>query len=456
MRLKLGVLAAAALVRAGCGGGSSKSSSSGDFGAVPSSDRAGQTLTIYGFGPGDDVAMNRTTLAKKGIAPAKLSNPEGAYDPQRFLTQLASGNVPDIVYLDRQQVGTLAAKGALQPLQGCADAQAIKLSQFRQAALDEASYDGQLYALPEFTNQRALIVDTDVLKSAGVPLSDVSTTNWDKLKAVTKKLTTLSGGKVTRIGFDPKIPEFFIMWAHANGVDLLSKDGKTVHFDDPKAVEALTYTKSLIDEQGGWDKFKSFRDTWDFFGAKNQVAENQVGAWPMESWYWNVLAESSPNVKVTAVPFTDRQGKPLTFISGSGWAIPKGAKNPGLACTWMKTMTSVKAWMTAAKARAAATQAKGQVFTGLYTANNVADKQILDNVYESSSPAYDNAVKTLVDVQKNAVAFPASPAGARVQQSLTDAINRVLAGSQSPQASLARAQKEAQQAIDDAKAKSSS
>jgi maltose-binding protein MalE len=59
-------------------------------------------------------------------------------------------------------------------------------------------------------------------------------------------------------------------------------------------------------------------------------------------------------------------------------------------------------------------------------------------------------------VQKNAIAFPASPAGARVQQSLTDAINRVLAGTQSPQASLARAQKEAQQAIDDAKAKSSS
>jgi multiple sugar transport system substrate-binding protein len=122
----------------------------------------------------------------------------------------------------------------------------------------------------------------------------------------------------------------------------------------------------------------------------------------------------------------------------------------------MKTMTSVKAWMTAAKARAASTQAKGQVFTGLYTANNVADKQIFDDVYQPTSPAWDNAVKTLVDVQKNAIAFPASPAGARVQQSLTDAINRVLAGSQSPQASLARAQKEAQQAIDDAKAKSAS
>src|SRR3954454_6724069 len=251
MRLKLGVLAAAALVLAGCGGGSSKSSSSGDFGAVPSSDRAGQTLTIYGFGPGDDVAANRTVLAKKAIATAKLSNPEGAYAPQSFLTQLAAGNVRDLVYLDRQQVGTLAAKGALQPLQGCADAQAIKLSQFRRSALEEAAYGGQLYALPEFTNQRALIVNTDALKSAGVPLSDVSTTNWDKLKTVAKKLTVQSSGKPTRVGFDRKIPGFLIMWAHANGVQLISKDGKPVHFSNPKAVEALTFTQSLIDEQGG-------------------------------------------------------------------------------------------------------------------------------------------------------------------------------------------------------------
>jgi multiple sugar transport system substrate-binding protein len=439
---------------AACGGGGS---SSGGSAKEPSAaDRKGAVLSIYGFGQGDDVASNRAKVAKAAIAPATIKNPEGAFNPQQFLTRIASGDVPDVIYLDRQQVATLAAQGALEPLDQCVKDQAVDTSQYNKAAIGEVTYQDKLYALPEFTNQRTLIVNDVAAADAGIKPSDVSTTDWAKLKETTKKLTTMSGGKLTRIGFDPKIPEFFIMWAKANGADLVSSDGLKVDFTDPKAVEALTYTKSLIDEQGGWNSFKAFRDTWDFFGSKNQVAEDQVGAWPMESWYWNVMAESSPNVKVTAVPFTDRQGKPLTFISGSGWAIPKGAKNAGLACTWMKTMTSVKAWMTAAKARAASTQAKGQVFTGLYTANNAADKKIFDEVYESTSPAYDKAVKTLLDVQKNAVAFPASPAGARIQQALTDAINRVLAGTQTPQASLARAQTEAQQAIDDAKAKSSS
>jgi multiple sugar transport system substrate-binding protein len=444
MKTRVALVAVAALALSGCGGGGSGSSSSSDFAPLSHSDRSGRTLKIYGFGKGDDVAANRFAVAKAALSPATILNPDGAYDPQQFLTKLAAGNVPDLVYLDRQQIATLAAKHSLQPIDQCLTDQDVDRSLYRQAALDEASYNGKLYALPEFTNQRTLIVDEDVIKG------DVSTTNWDRLKTVAKQATQISGGKVTRIGFDPKIPEFFIMWAHANGVDLLSADGKTVDFDDPKAVEALAYTKSLIDEQGGWTKFKSFRDTWDFFGANNQVQANQVGAWPMESWYWNVLAESSPDVHVKAVPFTDRQGNPFTFISGNGWAIPAGAKNPSLACSFMKAITSTKAWVTAAKKRAAKAKAAGQPFTGLYTANIEADERILDTVYQPTSPQWDAAVKTLVDVQDNAISWPSSPAGARVQQALTDAINRVLSGQQSPKAALAQAQTEAQNAIDSA------
>ncbi|HVZ22619.1 MAG TPA: hypothetical protein VG871_16210, partial [Vicinamibacterales bacterium] len=423
------VVVAALATLAGCGGGSSSKSSSTNstpFAVQSSAQRANETLQIYGFGTGDDVANNRAALAKKAIAPAKLQNPNGGYDPQKFLTQLAAGNVPDLVYLDRQQVATLAAKGTLTPLQGCVDAQHVDLSQYRKPALEEGTYDGQLYALPEFTNQRTLIVNKTALQQAGVPLSDVSTTNWDKLAQVAKKLTVVQNGKLTRIGFDPKIPEFFIMWAHANGATLMSADGKTVHFDDPKVVQALQFTSSLVKEEGGWNRFSTFRNHWDFFGSKNQVAQDQIAFWPMESWYWNVMAQNSPDVDVEAVPFTDRQGNPFTMTTGTGWAIPTGAKHPALACQWATAITSTNAWLAAAKKRAAAAQKAGQPFTGLYTANATADQQIYRQVYKPVSPSWDKAVKTLIDVQDNAISWPSSPAGAQIQQALTDAVNRVL------------------------------
>jgi multiple sugar transport system substrate-binding protein len=440
MRIGVVLVAVACLLLAGCGGGSSSSGK----GTATASARtgAGQTLVLMGFGSGDEVATARIKLAKKAIAPARVRNPDGAFNDQQFLAAVASGTVPDLIYLDRQKVGTYAAKGALQPVDVCG----IDMSRYRKPAVNEVTFDGKPYGVPEFYDNRTLIVNDTVTKKAGV--TDLSTTDWSKLESDAKKLAVLSGGKVTRIGFDPKLPEFFPLWAKANGADLISADGRTAHLDDPKAIEALAYAVSLIDEQGGWGKFKSFRDTWDFFGGKNEFARNQVGAFPMEDWYYNVLAENSPQVKITARPFTDRDGDPIDWVTGSAWAIPKGAKHVKLACEWAKTMTATSSWIAAAKARLAQTKAKGLPFTGLYTANKAADEEIMSTLWKPSGTVFDQAVKTVMKVQDDGFALPASPGGAAVTQAWTNAVNKVLAGQATPAAALKQAQTQAQAAID--------
>ena len=442
------VAALALAASAACGGDGDEGSSSSR--AAAPQDRAGRTLQIMGFGPGDEIANTRAAIATKALAPAKVQNPRGAYEDQKFLAQMTAGKPPDIVYLDRQKVASLAASGALEPLSSCVEEQDVDTSQYLKAALDEVTYRDEIYALPEFSNQRTLIVNDKAATEAGVDPAAIDTTDWDSLREVTRKLTKRSGGKLSRIGFDPKIPEFFPLWAKANGVDLLSEDGLTAHLDDPKGIEALEYTVGLIEDQGGWNRFKAFRDTWDYFGAKNQVASDQIGFWPMESWYYNVLSETSPQAKITARPFTDREGNAITFLTGNGWAIPRGSKNPDLACMWMRTMTAKDTWLEAARTRARADRADGQAFTGLYTANREADREIAETVYEPVSEQYDSAVKLLVDVQEDAFSLPASPAGAEFNQAMTDAINRALTGQQSPAEALKQAQQEAQAAIDKA------
>jgi multiple sugar transport system substrate-binding protein len=434
----------AATAAAACGG-----SGDDDGDAIGKAEpQSGQTLRIQGFGTGDEIANIRARAATDALAPATVRNPQGAFDIQRFLAQLASGDVPDVIYVDRQLVGSLAADGALMPIDSCLEAQGVDRSIYRQAALDEVTYEDELYAMPEFTNQRTIMVNVAAAQDAGVDPADVSTTDWDALREINKKLLRTEGNRITRIGFDPKIPEFFALWAKANGVDLLSEDGREANLDDPKAIDALEYTVSLIEDHGGWNRFKAFRDTWDFFGAGNQFAEDQLGAFPIESFYYNVLAEVSPDAEVKAVAFTTRDGDPITFLTGNGWAIPRGSKQPELACLWMTTMTSTETWMKAAQGRAKADRAAGQAFTGLYTANSEADRRIYEEVYEPVDPAFDEAVKLLVDVQDDAFALPASPAGAEFNRALQDAINRVLEGSQTPEQALQQAQREAQDAID--------
>jgi multiple sugar transport system substrate-binding protein len=411
---------------------------------------AATNLSIMGFGTnGDDVAKTRYALAEKAVG-GSVDAPNGAFDDQQFLAAVAARDVPDLVYFGRDKVGTYAARGALVPLTSCIKSHKINTKQYRKAALSEVSYKGKIYAIPEFYDVRTIIVNLDVLDKAKVKLADLNTKNWPRLKTAAKKLSAVSGGKVSRIGFDPKLPEFFPLWAKANGVEILSKDGLHPHLNDPRAVAALQYAISLINVQGGWDKFKSFRDTWDFFGKKNQVAEDQIGAWPMEQWYYNVLAGSSPQVKIHALAFRARNGKVINYETGSAWAIPKGAKHQSAACTWMKTMTSTAAWMAAARNRAAVRKQQGRPYTGISTANAVADKRIFSETYTPINRYFDQAIKTVLVVQQHSFNVPASPASAEFQDAWQNGVNSVLTGQASPRSALNKAQKTAQAAIKNA------
>ena len=411
--------------------------------------RQAGTLNIMGFGTGDDVAETRAAIAIKAVG-GSVNRPTGGFNDQQFLAAVASGNSPDLVYLSRDKVGTYAAKGAFQPLTSCIKSHKINTKQYRIPAMNEITYKGKIYGIPEFYDVRTILVDNNVLDMAGVKLSGLDTSNWPRLLATAKKLVKIENGKVTRIGFDPKIPEFFPLWAKANGVDILSKDGLTPHLNDPRAVAALAYAVSLVNAQGGWDKFKSFRDTWDFFGSNNEIAADQVGAFPMEQWYYNVLASSSPKVKITALQFRNKKRQPINFETGSAWAIPRGSKNADAACTWMKAMTSVSTWTAAAQNRAATRKAKNQPYTGISTGNAVADQAVYKTV-SKFNPYFDQAVKKVLDVQRFSFNIPASPASAEFKQAWSDAATRALNGQQTAKQALDQAQKEAVAAIKAAK-----
>ena len=79
--------------------------------------------------------------------------------------------MPDLVYLDRQKVGTYAAKGAFLPLSSCIRSQKIDTKQYRIPAMNEVTYKGKVYGIPEFYDVRTIIVDNNVLDMTQAPAS---------------------------------------------------------------------------------------------------------------------------------------------------------------------------------------------------------------------------------------------------------------------------------------------
>jgi multiple sugar transport system substrate-binding protein len=420
--------------------------------AIARSDKAGAgTLNIYGSGPGDDVQENRAAYAASQLQGTDINRPAGDFNDQVFLTRLASGDVPDLVRMTRARVAQYAAKGVLQQMDSCVNP--VK-KQYRAGAMAAMTYKGHIYGVPEFTQPVIVYVNQSAFKSAGVPLSAAQTKNKKALLATAKKLTKFdNNGNPTQIGFDPKIDSGFgfYLWVKWFGkqYNVISNDGLHAKLNTPQAIQALTFAKQIIDAQGGWNKFKAFRDTWDFFGKQNPLVKNQVGFFPAESFYLNSFSNNSPDVDLVVKFFANSKGGPITMFSGNGWVVPKASKNKDAACRYMKAVTSVNAWLNAAKKREAARKAGHSTFTGLYTANTTADQKIYNDVYQSfGHPQFDKAVQTTVHSSKYGFELPASPGGQQLVQSVTDAVNRVLAGSQTPKAALNQAQREAQKAID--------
>ena len=282
--------------------------------------------------------------------------------------------------------------------------------------------------LPEFTQQTTMVVNRSAFSKAGVALGQAQTKNLKALTAAAKKLTaTDSNGNLTRIGFDPKIDSDWglMLWTKWFGSDVISKNGLRAQLNSKAAVAALTYGASVIKAEGGWNKFKAFRDTWDYFGRQNPLVKDQIGFQPLEAFFYNQFSNNSPDVDLLAKFFTNRKGGPISIFSGNGFVVPKAAKK-----------------------RYDARKATGRTFMGLYTANAVADRKIYEDIYQSfGHPQFDAAVRTLVHAGKYGFELPPSPGGQQLVDAMNAAVQRVLTGRQTPRQALNQAQREAQAAI---------
>ncbi len=445
----LGVLVASGLLGA-CAQGTSSDTSEDRSSFDPDAELSG-TLNVLGFGGEDEIGQTRLDEAKSALGSGvEVTLVKGDLDIQQFLSSVASGEPPEIIYANRNQVGTFAARGAIMPLTDCIDGEGIDTSVYREAALAEVTFNDVVYAIPEFNVVQVVQANSDLLEQAGVTVEDVNGSDWDAVTAANEALMTSKGGKLSVIGYDSKLPEFLPLWAKANGADLISADGRQAQLDDPAVVEALEYAVGIYDAQGGFSAVKAYRDSTDFFGEGNQFATGTLGAMPMDHWYVNVLNEVSPDVPMVFDTVRTREGDPIAYASGSAWAIPKGTENPEAACRFAKAMTLTDSWIKAAEARVALREEDGGLFTGLLTGNTEADEQVREMVQPSGDETWDSAIEKTYEANDNTFSMPANPAGEEFETAWQDAVNRVLNGQQEPQEAMAQAQEEAQTALDDA------
>lgn len=407
------------------------------------------TLKTSGFNPSDEVGKSRSDLATESVAPVKVEMDTTNFDPQKFAAQSASGQVPDLLQVERRIVATLADKGLILPLNECFQLWGVDPSkQYYEAPLKDVTYDGEIYGIPQFFQASILIGNRNIMKPAGVATADLDASNPKQIIDAAKKMAVVTDGKPKVVGFDADLPGSAGLWLAVFGGAPNDATGRPT-LDAAKNLEALTWMKDLMDAQGGYAAIKSLKDSMDVFGDENQYVKNTVGVQTWAQWYVNVLANTKDKVSLVGIPITGQDGNVVGFAGGTAFAIPKNGRNPSAACAWAISATSLKAWEAAGAARAETVKTKNSLNTGLFTGSPIADKAIREQfVVPSGNADFDQLIETTYKMLDNTIAFGGSPVGQAITDALNNAVAVTLSGEKAPAAALQEAQASAMRAWD--------
>lgn len=437
-------ITALALAACSSGGGDGGSGEPADFGT-----EASGTLNAWGFENADDVGQSRLDFAAAQLADVDVELDATAFDAQKFTTRIAGGDVPDVVQMDRRYVTTYAAQDLILPLDSCYAAHDVDPDErFYPSVVDDVRYEDQVWAVPQFFQPPAILLNKRVMDAAGVTEEQIDTSQPDVLLDAVAAMYAESGGVPTTLGLDPVATGQAGLWVLGQGGRLTDDDGAPT-LDDPANVAGIELLQRITDAQGGFAKVKSFTDAFDTFGDANQYVTDQVGAQVNAQWYPNVLSPYVGQVDIAAVPFRDQDGNPFSVASGTAFVVPAGAENADAACAWMLALTSMDAWTAAGEARAATVAEEGGLNTGLFTGSPEADQAIRDQyVTETGDAGFDQVIATYYDVVDYGQTFGSSPAGQDIQNELNNAVTAALLGDKTPEEALADAQTAAMRAYE--------
>jgi multiple sugar transport system substrate-binding protein len=298
------------------------------------------TLTTYNWGNPDEArayasAFERfrktypNVTVQDNIAP--VSN-WGDY-ADKLVTQIASGNPPDIINIAIEGVRLAVAKGLLLPLDDLIasdpDAKALLAAVPRQL-IDGLSVDGKLYEFPNGWQTMVIHYNTKLFADAGVPAPDPNWT-WEDFLATAQKLTKGDGSsKIYGYG----LPWFnFAMhpWYLTNGTYPVTADYAHSNLNDPKMIEAAQFVSDLVHKHGvspdpiGLNVYDQF--------AAGRFAMVGAGRWPVTGWVKAGFTDFD------VVPWP-RKATADTVFGCAGWGISPQSKNPELAWEVIKELVS--------------------------------------------------------------------------------------------------------------------
>jgi multiple sugar transport system substrate-binding protein len=394
-------------------------------------------VTVWQGWSGDEAKQFHKLVARfnathAGIHVTTLDN----VDYQKLLTSISGGTPPDVAELFSDYIGTFANNGVIQSLDALARSSGIATQTYSSRSLSAGMYRGKLYGIPFLNDALALYWNKDLFKQAGLDPNKPPQT-LGQLTQLARKLEKVgSGGKIERLGIDPTGMFSALTWDY--GGDFAASNATKITANTPAALKALQWELSFYKRLGA-KNLAAFRSgEGQYASPANPFFRGQLAMTYDGEWLQAFVQRYAPGLHygVTMLPYPDgmSQMRGTTSLGGGLWVVPKGAKNPQAALTFIKWLAGTPA---------------NQVAYANALANLPTLTAIRDSATFANAHPYNRFFLGLAS-GPHAHYFPATAVTTQYETDLSTAEQDVLFGKSTPQAALAAVQSKDQKALNSA------
>lgn len=255
-------------------------------------------------------------------------------EPTKLATAIRAGTQPDLVGIDDIEIGQFIAEGAMENV-----TKYIKpmLSYLNKGQVESVSWPGGYFGFPEYADLSVLYWNKTLFKEAGLN-PNAAPANFAEILSDAKKVNALGHGKYG-FSFAGECPgcenftELPDVWATGQNVvkGPVNHEVPTVESNVPLKETLTLYHELWADKLVPTSDRTDTGTTWgDNFKA------GKVGIEPQDYGFSDTLKQDHVKFQwgMTALPGPD--GGYSTFDGGADFGIPKGAKNPSGALTFVK------------------------------------------------------------------------------------------------------------------------
>ncbi|OJX38268.1 MAG: hypothetical protein BGO78_09660 [Chloroflexi bacterium 44-23] len=389
-------------------------------GSCPLDVEAGAKISFSGWGDESEQQVYRDTIERfKSVCPDVTVDyiPVPADFQTKLKAQMAGGTAPDVFYVDDQLMNIFAPSGQIMALDDLMAQANVTRNDFIPALMTIFTLDGKTYALPKDWGTLGLIYLPEAFADAGIdePTADWT---WTDMRMAAKAIAD----KGTYGGFCMGADwARFSPFVTSNGGAFASPDFKTATLDTPAVIQMGTFVDDMFKE-GSLVRPADVSAGW----CGEAIGKKLVGMTTEGGWMVNFMKTTYPDVvwKAVLIPAGPKTRADVIFTNGIG--VNSATKYPKAAAAFLFYATG--------RANQAEIVKTGFAYS---THPDQADLVVDPN---------DLAIAKGGLLPDTIVAYWGPNTG-KVNDAVSQALDRIFLGDQSVEEAFAQAQAEAQSAL---------